>query len=84
MSEVKTNPAAIVRGLQHCHLQGLRLREQEEALINRCCELLGVAIDTDTLERDWCREIVMHGVDPEIIYSRVKAARREAARSDSN
>lgn len=66
----------IVRKLQACHVKAKQLNEQLEALAAECCRVLLVDPERESIERDWCEEIVYHGADPALVYSRIKSSRR--------
>lgn len=62
---------ANVDELQYRLTAGYRLREQQELHAQECCFVLGVNPHEDSIERDWCNEIVLHGTDPAVIIQRL-------------
>jgi hypothetical protein len=68
--------ADIIRKLQAFHVKAKQLNEQMEALAAECCRVLLVDPERESIERDWCEEIVFHGADPAMVYSRIKSSRR--------
>lgn len=64
-----------VRRLNDLALIGFRLREQMEAAEEELCYLLGVDPSEDTVEADWCRQCVRHGVPVEIAVEQVRIAK---------
>jgi len=72
---------AKIQELREIHLLGFSYREQTEAMAARVCEILGVDPTIDSTERDWCEEIVFHGIDPQIVVDRIEKLRRQNERS---
>lgn len=62
--------------LIHLHARGRQLHEQLEAVAAECCDVMGVDPSSDTIERDWCDEIALHGTDPTTVFNRVMSLRR--------
>lgn len=58
--------------LNSIYLLGFKIREQQEAAVSAACTALGVDPDADSTERDWCSEIVLHGVNPNIVIDRLQ------------
>lgn len=58
--------------LNSVYLFGFKIREQQEAAVVAACTALGVDPETDSTERDWCSEIVLHGVNPNIVIDRLQ------------
>jgi hypothetical protein len=58
--------------LNSIYLLGFKIREQQEAAVVAACTALGVDPDTDSTERDWCSEIVLHGTNPNIVIDRLQ------------
>ena len=65
--------------LQRLRILGAHYREQMAGAAAQCCELLGVDPDDDSVMRDWCDEIVLHGADPQMAIDRIHKHRQEVA-----
>ncbi|MFG0260999.1 MAG: hypothetical protein ACF788_01215 [Novipirellula sp. JB048] len=65
--------------LNYCRTMGAYYREQMEAIAERTCRVMGVRPGEETLERDWCNEIVFHGQDPLTAINRINSFRSRRA-----
>lgn len=61
--------------LTHLHARGSLLRNELEAMAAECCTLLGVDPESESIDRDWCDEIVFHGTAPTLVIQRIEANR---------
>lgn len=50
--------------LKHIHALGIHYREQMEASAARCCEILGIDPEIDSVDRDFASDIVFNGTNP--------------------
>jgi len=73
-SETRINASSEARlnRLNYHKLMGVYHRERLEAHAARCCEEFGVDPNADSVERDWCNEIVYHGTDPAIVVRSIE------------
>lgn len=74
-------PETIAR-LEHLHSLGFLYREQLEGAAAECCELLGIDPDYDTLEANWCKDIVEHGSEVSTVIGYLLDRRKREAGSD--
>ena len=56
--------------LRHLHLLGIYYRDQMEAMAVECRALLGCDAEDNSSAADWCDEIVMQSLPPEVVVSR--------------
>lgn len=54
------------------------IREQQEAMAAECCLACCVDPNSESIERDWCEEIVYHGTSPDVVINRLANAPDEA------
>lgn len=66
--------------LTHLQIRSSLLRNELEAMAAECCKLLGVDPESESIDRDWCDEIVFHGTAPILVIQRIEA-NRESTRN---
>lgn len=66
---------ATIDRLEHLYTLAYQHRERMEAEAAECCQLFGVDPDEDSLEADWCREIIYQGTDVMVVLDRIEALR---------
>ena len=71
------SPSEQLEKLTRLKLSGVRHHEIIEALCAEACVTLGVDPVTESTERDWCEEIVLHGTEPKIVIDRIVALRNQ-------
>ncbi len=77
MSDPTTPKIGRLARLQHCHAMGVHYREQMEAMAAECCQIFDIDPKSDSVERDWCDEIVTGGRDPHEVYAMIIGHRRK-------
>lgn len=66
-----------IKRVRQCHERGFHFREQIEALIAECCQLLGIDPECCSNDRDLVAEIVTDGRSPDEVL-RILHNRRAA------
>jgi hypothetical protein len=57
--------------LAYLRLMGRYHHERMEAFAAEACKVVGVEADSETIERDWCDEIVFHGQDEKVTIEQI-------------
>ena len=63
--------------LQGIHFKASQLRKQQDALAAEVCELCGIDPNADTLERDWCNEVVYDGKEPDLLMQQLQSVGKD-------
>ena len=75
-NEIKVGDWTITREaiteLHSCHATANWLREKMSRETRRCCECFGIDPTTDTIARDICEEIVLHGTPVDEVVAKLQ------------
>lgn len=70
--------------LNYFRTMGRYHHEQLESFAASACQVIGVNPDAETMERDWCNEIVYHAQDPLNAINQINARREQLVNGGSD